>query len=164
MLMNCDTANKRVKQLALERNKLLAQEREASTYSYLHGEEPYVPEYDFAATQKKLDELAVETATIKHAVNVFNSTTVSPITGLTVDAMLVRMPMLSAQKEKLGRMRSAMEKTRRMAMNAKASEYTVRNYSAEEAEAEYQRVTDELTILQQELNRINLTEQFEVDI
>ena len=162
--MNCDTANKRIKQLTLERSKLLAQECEASTYSYLHGEEPYVPEYDFAATQKKLDKLAVEITTIKHAVNVFNSTTISPITGLTVDAMLVRMPMLHAQKEKLGRMRAVMEKSRRMAMNAKASEYTVRNYSAENAEAEYQRVTDELTILQQELNRINLTEQFEVAI
>ena len=57
-----------MKQLSLERSKLLAQEREASTYSYLHGEGPYVPEYDFATTQKKLDELAVETATIKHAV------------------------------------------------------------------------------------------------
>lgn len=160
--MNSDTANKMVKQLTIERNRLMAQERESSTYAYLHGETPYVPEYNFRETQDAIEDINKKIVTIKHAINQFNATTKSDATGLTVDAMLVRLPMVSAQKEKLARMHSMLEKTRSINLGSKSSEYTVRNFSAQEAKEEYDKVSKELILLQQELNRINLTMEFEV--
>ena len=55
MRLNSDTANKLVKQLTKARGALLHQESQVDTYSYLQGEDPYKPDYDFATTQAKLE-------------------------------------------------------------------------------------------------------------
>lgn len=162
--LTSDTANKLIKQFMADKSKILRQEQEASCYSYLHGEEPFVPDYNFAKTQEELERINHDIVTIKHALNVFNSTTISEVTGLTVDAMLVQMPMLTEAKMRLDRMRSVAPKTSRISMGSKASEYTVRNYDADAVEAKYRKVSMELITLQQELNRINNSITFEVDI
>lgn len=162
--MTSDAANKLIKQLMADKAKILRQEQDACCYSYLHGEEPFVPDYNFAKAQEELNDINRNIVTIKHALNVFNSTTVSEILWLTVDAMLVKMPMLTEAKLRLDRMRSVAPKTSRINMGSKASEYTVRNYDADVVEAEYRKVSMELMTLQQELNRINNSITFEVDI
>ena len=57
MRINSDSANKLVKQITSARSALVAQERQVTTYSFLQGEEPFKPDYDFAGTQAKLDKM-----------------------------------------------------------------------------------------------------------
>ena len=58
MRLNSDTANKLVKQLTKARSALLHQESQVNTFSFLQGEEPFKPAYDFAATQAKLGQIS----------------------------------------------------------------------------------------------------------
>lgn len=164
MQMNCDTANKLVKKLSAERTKVLSAESTSSTFGYLQGEEPYKPEYDFAATQAALAALDNKIITLKHAVNLFNISHMVPGTNLTVDAALVRMTFLSSEKERLNRMRQVPKKRRSVSIGGKTSEFTERNYDDADAEAAYQAALSELTTIQQGLNAINMTEFFEVEL
>ena len=164
MRVNCDTANKLVRQLSAEMEKLLRVERGVSTYSYLYGEEPYKPDYDFNATQAKLTELENKIVTLKHAINMCNTTTKVPNTDLTIDQALVKISMLSTAKNKLERMRSVLEQSRSSVPGSKVTEITIRNYSEEDVEAAYKATCEQLITLQQGLDSVNLTWFFEVDI
>ena len=161
--MNCDAANKLIKQLQADRDALLVNERNNSTYSFLSGEATELPEYKFAEIQEKLDKYAHDIVTLKHAVNRFNLETELPEIGLTIDAALVRMAFLSQEKFKLNRMRNAQPKSR-ITTGRGVSEYTMLNYDLNEVNVKFRSVCDELIAIQQALNIANLTKTFEVDI
>lgn len=163
MQLNSDTANKLVKQLTKARSALLHQESQVSTYSFLQGEDPFKPDYDFAATQAKLDQIGDAIIALKHAINKFNTTTRLPGLGITVDMALVELPILSTNVGKLEAMSRVLEKTRSTNMVAKAAEYTCRNYSADEAAAACTAARERLVAIQQGLNTVNMTEAFEID-
>lgn len=156
--MTCDSANKRIRQLTIERSRILSEERANQTYAYIQGEEPYQPEYSFANTQKALDAINEEIISLKHAVNLFNTTHIVPGTELTIDQALVRLPMLTEKKTKLEHMLVIQPKTRRTLMSGNASEFTVRNFDVTEVQAMYDDVSKEIVTIQQGLSTINLTE------
>ena len=56
MKMNCDAANKMVRQLQSDISVLLGAEKESSTYTYGADEKerPAAPFYDFDSTSRKL--------------------------------------------------------------------------------------------------------------
>lgn len=162
--MNCDAINKRIKSLIDERNKLLSVERQVCTYSYIAGEEPVIPEYSFEKTQSRVDEISEEIVRLKHVVNKFNTTTLIPGTELTVDAALVRLPILTEQRARLERLRSVLPISRSTSrLSGGASEYTVRNFDPAVVEEEYASVCNEQMLLQQGLNIVNLTVDLPVD-
>lgn len=163
MLMNCDSANKMVKQLQADKLALQAKEAQDSSYSYLNGETPEKPEYDFAATQETLRQYDDKIIKLKHAINVFNCTTQLEGLDMTIDAALVRMAMLSNEKNKLNSMRTAQKKSRITTLRG-VSEFTELNYAVEDAQARYEEISKELLAIQQALNIANLTKTFEVDI
>lgn len=162
MLMNSDSANKLVKQLESARGTLLAQERQVITYSFLQGEEPFKPPYNFTETQEKLGKLNEVIVALKHAINVFNTTTKLPDMDLTVDMALVRLPILTGMVSKLESMAGMLEKTRQTNIAAKAAEYTCRNFDGEEAKRAFLAAQEERKAIQQALNTVNMTETFEV--
>lgn len=163
--LNCDAANKLIKQLTTDRQALLIQEAQASYFSYLQGEEPFKPDYDFTATQNQLDEYATKIAAIRHAVNEFNVKTVLPGLDITVDQALVMLPILTAEKDKLDRMRQSLPKTRvRSSSNGQVSEFRESNFAPKDAENRYRNVLIRLTDIQQALNTVNLTGEIFVDI
>lgn len=165
MRINSDSANKLVKQITSARSALVAQERQVTTYSFLQGEEPFKPDYDFAGTQAKLDKMNEAIVILKHAINQFNISAKLPGMDITVDMALVKLPILTAkaEAEKLERMAAVLEKTRSTNMAAKAAEYTCRNYDGSEAAAACKAARAELVSIQQALNTVNMTEFFEVD-
>lgn len=165
MKLTCDAANKLVKQLNADRSTLLAQERNGYTYSYLYGEEPFIPAYDFAMTQAALEKNAQSIIKLRHAINVYNTTTVSNTTGLTIDEMLTRLPIVNAQKTKLEQLRQMSPKSRVLGMGSKpVSEYCETNFAQADADKAYREAAAELVTLQSELNRLNMSGEFEVDI
>lgn len=163
MLMNCDSANKMVKQLQADKLAIQSKETQDSSYSYLNGETPEKPEYDFAETQAALRQYDDKIIKLKHAINVFNCTTQLEGLDMTIDAALVRMAMLSNEKNKLNSMRTAQKKSRITTLRG-VSEFTELNYAVEDAQARYEEISKELLAIQQALNIANLTKTFEVDI
>ena len=117
----------------------------------------------FATTQAKLGQIGEAIVALKHAINVFNTTTQLPGLGITVDMALVELPILSANVNKLEAMSRILGKTRSTNVAAKTAEYTCRNYSAEEAAAACAASRERLVAIQQGLNTVNMTETFEVD-
>lgn len=123
------------------------------------------PSYNFAETQTKLNELEKKIRTVKHALNVFNSTTVVPEFGMTIDEMLVYIPQLSLRKRKLGIMKSKLAKMREQSsVRSGVIDYRYLNYELADAEREFKRVEDLLSKAQTALDLINSTATLEIDL
>ena len=69
-------ANKLLKKLNDMHQARLYEEEQCSTFLAAMGEEPESlrPEYDYTAAQEKLRELEEKIMTVKHAINLFNTT------------------------------------------------------------------------------------------
>lgn len=156
-------ANKLIKNYKEEISSILQEERDTITTSYAPGEDPLPSDYDFLATDARLDDLHDKVARLKHSINVFNTTTVLEDIGCTIDEALVRMAILSDKKSRLSRMKSIQPLTRSSGSLRSGPEFTKRNYDAAEVETEYKKVSDELTKLQLSLDKTNLTETFEFE-
>lgn len=123
------------------------------------------PDYDYAETQKKLDEYDAKIRALKHAINVFNTTHIVPGFDMTIDAMLVYIPQLSARKKKLMNMKACMPKTRvQYHGNSSIIDYSYINYDLNAVEEDYNKVSDLLSKAQTALDYINNTETMEVEL
>ena len=113
--MTSAEANKYLKKLNEEREALLRREFEAMTFIAALGEDPESArtDYDYGKTQETLKAINLEIRTVKHALNVFNTTTRIPEFDMTIDEMLVWLPQLRQQRDKLFGMKNALEKSLR---------------------------------------------------
>lgn len=104
---------------------------------------------------------------IKHAINVFNTTTTVPDFDITIDEMLVYLPQLSRQCETLSKMRDAMPKVR---VNSGYSgggaiiDYRYANYDIEEVGKSCTELSYTLAKAQTSLDLVNNTVEFEINI
>ncbi len=168
--MKCTSAeaNKMLKKLLDDRNDILKKEEEIRTFKAATVEklEDARPEYDYEATQQELIEIDNRVRTIKHAINVFNLTQEIPGTGMTIDQVLVYLPQLSLRKMKLSTMKQQQVKKRCEGYDANSHfiEYTYANYDPAQAEADYNKVSDELGRIQNALDLVNSTVQFEIEL
>ncbi len=126
------------------------------------------PEYDYNDYQAQMAEIERKIRKVKHAINVFNVTTVLPDTGgMTIDEALVYLPQLSARKRKLATMSMRLAKERLQSSRtttAAVSEFKYANYEIAAAKADYEKTAAEITAIQSALDLINNTETFEIDI
>lgn len=80
--------------------------------------------------------------------------------------MLVYIPQLTRRKAKLAEMKAKLPKSRVSEVGARISnviDYTYLNYDLAEVEADYERVSDELSDAQLALDAVNSSETFEFD-
>ncbi|MCD8005964.1 MAG: hypothetical protein LUF29_03175 [Oscillospiraceae bacterium] len=162
-------ASKLLRTLTEEYDNLAARERSLDTFGAFANEdlETVRPDYDYAEYQRELSELERKIRTVKHAINVFNVTTVLPDTDMTIDEALVCLPQLSARKRKLAAMSMRVQKERLMTTRtttAAVSEFKYANYDIVEAKSDYERTVAEITAIQTALDLVNNTETFEIDI
>ena len=141
---------------------------EAQTYQYteVEGVAPVIPEYDFASVRMEITLLNDKVVMLKHALNMFNMNTWIEPLNMTVDKALVKMKQLSRLKDRLNDMRNMQPKALKPQLGVRSTnqvEYTVANFSISEAEESYDRISEELTRLQLELDIVNNTIQFEFD-
>ena len=161
-------AGKLLKKLNEEQASIILRENGGKEFLAAVGEDigSVRPDYDFKATQKALDEIEAKIRKLKHALNVFNSTTVIPEFGITIDEMLVYIPQLTAKKNKLAEMKDKLPKVReqtRMSVSA-ILDYRYLNYDVKEAAAEYEKVTDTLAKAQNALDYVNMNKTLEVEL
>lgn len=160
-------AGKLLKKLNDERASILLRKENGKEFLAAVGEdiESVRPDYNFATTQVALNEIETKIRKVKHALNVFNSTTVIPEFGMTIDEMLVYIPQLTMRKDKLARMKDRLPKVREQTrVNSSILDYRYLNYGVDEAAAEYDKISDTLSKAQNALDAANMNQTLEIDI
>lgn len=160
-------AAKLLRKLNEEVENLEDQEVKRREFNAALGEdvETVRPAYDYADTQRKLEELQAKIRTVKHSLNCFNSTTEVPGFDMTIDQLLVYIPQLSRRKQKLAMMSSCLPKERaKVGFGSQIIDYQYVNYDIEAAKADYQSVSDELAKAQTALDLVNTTMTMEIKI
>lgn len=157
-------ANKLLKKLEENKTNLKQIENEDSTYNAAVGEdiEALKPNYVFSEMQEAIGSLDRQIMNIKHAINMFNCST-EVADGLTIDQVLIRLPQLQTQKQKLKYMRS-LPKMKRDRIVGNVIDYVYTSYNPEEADKEYYKVDSEISKLQLALDKINNNLTFEVNL
>ena len=168
MKMTSAYANKLLKSLADEKSYWEA--KEATSRTYVAGEEPVIPEYDYSAVSETLKEIDRKTVIIKHALNLANATAKIMVgdTEMSVDSILVRMAQLNSRKATLDTMRKCLPKMRESShafssRNA-VPEYRYTNYDPELVKQDYEHISGEIMEMQIALDQYNQTFLFEADI
>ena len=72
----------------------------------------FTMEYNFKEMRDAQAEVECKIRKVKHAINMFNTTTIIPDFNITIDEMLVYLPQLNAECATLSKMRDAMPKVR----------------------------------------------------
>lgn len=169
---------KRMKYTSAEAAKLLKAlneqhemliEKESSSCSFVAAVsediETVRPEYDYETTKQQLEEIERKIRTVKHAINVFNTTHKVPGFDMTIDEVLVYMPQLSERKRRLYPMASALPKKReRGGAQSNIIDYRYTNYDVKKAEADMTAAGDLLARLQNALDIVNTTEKMEIEL
>ena len=158
---------KLLKKLKSEYDALKSKESISSTFLASVGENPESvrPKYDYKEVKAELDGLALKIRKLKHAINLFNATTVIPEIEMTIDQVLIYIPQLSYRKDILGEMSRRLPKERDMSPYLSSSpivSYIYANYEIEDAKKELKEVSEKLTQVQLALDRVNSTVSFEI--
>lgn len=157
-------ANKLLKHLNDELQRLVQAESTRSVYTEIEGIKPIVPEYDFDYTRKEIAKLMRRITALKHEINVFNAKTIVPETDMTIDCVLIKMAMLNKEKQRLETM-STMQKRALKAnpfgRQGNQVEYAVANFDVGLALIHYTNTVQEINRLQLQLDIVNNTYLFE---
>ena len=168
MLYTSAEANKLLRALKNEETAEKMKEAENHKFEAALGEniEDVRPDYSFAETNRKLEEIRKKIVAVKYAINVFNVKTVI-VDNITIDMALIMLPQLTDRKRSLYNMKTLPAKKRNKLYGtgmANVIDYTYANFSLEEAEAEYTRISEEIDRIQLALDKVNATEKMEIDI
>lgn len=113
MRITSSEANKLLRQYEDEKVMLSRQEAKTTSFHCATGEkiEDCETEYVFSEMQKRIEAVDNKIIKLKHAINVFNTTT--EVNGdLTIDQVLIRLPQLNTRKAALDGMRKQLSKER----------------------------------------------------
>ena len=169
MLITSAKAAKMLRQLNDELRTLQVREGKTKTFVAALQEdiESVRPKYNFKEMRDAQAEVERKIRKLKHALNIFNTTTVVPEFDMTIDEMLVFLPQLNKQCSLLSGMRDAMPKVRvssGYSGNSAILDYQYTNYDIEEANKLYIELSYMLAKAQTALDLINSTVEFEIDI
>ena len=162
-------ANKLLKKIVEEKNIIVSQEEQTCKFNAAINEDvdSVRPEYNYDEIRLEIIKYDYKIRAIKHAINVFNTTTTVGDTGMTIDEILVYIPQLTEKKNRLYLMQRRLPKQRTSVFgmgNNSVIDYTYANYDVDIAKRDYMAVSDELREIQTALDLVNSTITFEIDI
>lgn len=160
-------ANKLLRKLNADYQNIMSTESQSRSFLAATGEdvESVRPKYDFAATQNELKDITSKIRKVKHAINVFNSTTIVDGFDMTIDEMLVYMPQMTERVNTLNHMRKQLPKNRERTYGNGTNatiDYRYTNYDLDEAEKEFTKCYDLLSKAQSALDLVNNTATMEI--
>ena len=167
MKLTSAEANKMIRALRDQHRLLLLQEENVVSFIAATTEniEEVRPSYSYEETAAKFDEIERKIRKIKHALNVFNATTVVDGFDMTIDEMLVFLPQTSERLRKLEDMLAKPEKAR--AMNTGRTsiiEYEYLNYDLQKVQEDYDALMDLKNRALTALDVVNNTVPFEAEL
>ena len=162
-------ANKLLRKLNSDYQTLIAKERESKVFLAATGEDPESvrPKYDYAKVQEELRSLAKKIRTVKHAINVFNTTTIVDGFDMTIDEMLIALPQLNERVNTLNSMRTTLPKTRERTYGTGTNatiDYRYVNYDIDTVALDYETVYGLLSKAQTALDLVNNTAVMEIEL
>ena len=166
MKLTSAAAAKAIKTLEDRKSFLLSTEVNDREYVQAEDEKADIPEYSFTDTNQEIDQIDLKIRTIKHALNVFNTTTVLA-SGQTIDESLVEMAQLNQKLPRLSMMRSKQRKRRLNGMETSrrdVAEFENLNYDPKEVEKVYEENMKRVQQIQLALDKVNQTVEFEVEV
>ena len=167
--MTSAEAAKLLKKLNEELNSVMRKEEQSRDFLAALGEDPESvrPKYDYEDTGRKIGEIERKIRLLKHAINVFNTTTVVPEIDMTVDQVLIYIPQLTKKCNKLWEMMNKLPKVRENAVGYGRGnpviDYRYLNYDVENVERDYYKCKSELDRAQIQLDLVNSTLKLSVD-
>lgn len=169
MKMTSAKAAKYLKTLKEERDALIRDENKASVFNATSAEDidAVRPAYDYEMTKGRIDEVEGKIRAVRHALNIFNTTTVVPEMGMTIDALLMYIPYLTDKKAKLVRMTSRLPRERaggRAFYEQGVVDYTIANYDIDTVKRDLDAVSDELAKAQLALDLVNSTVELDIPV
>lgn len=163
MKITSAAANKLLQSLNEKRSDIITLENKSKEYYVIDGKASYIPEYSFTDTTESINRINEAILKLKHALYVFNSTTVVENMDITIDVALVKMKMLTDSKARLDRMRNKLESEMEFGYD-EVQKVRKLNYKPSEIDKEYKRIASELKALKLNLDLTNLTKTFEVEL
>ena len=162
-------ANKLLRKINADYQSLIIKERESRSFLAATGEDPESvrPDYDYQKVQDELREMARKIRILKHAINVFNTTTIVDGFNMTIDEMLVVLPQLTERVNALDAMRTALPKKRERTFGTGTNatiDYRYINYDLDVVSGDYETVYDLLSKAQTALDLINNTAVMEIEL
>ena len=159
------TVAKKINALKEELKDLERSEKQSCTFTFTVGEdfEAIRPSYDYKETQKRYMELTEEIRKLRHTMNVFNTSTIVPGFDMTVDQMLVYLPMLRERKQTLQKMKDEPMNGLSSRVTYRGVNYTYSNYSVQKVTEDYRKIAEEYAKARTALDFINATGEIEVD-
>lgn len=160
------SANKLIKSLEDQKNYLLSLEASSSVYILAEGEQAEPPHYDYSATSEEVNRINQQVRKLKHAINVFNTTTILEPLDITIDEALIKMAQLNHRKLQLDTMRKRLPKERQAVPFTRTNiiEYQYVNYDIGQVATDYNRLCEEIMEIQLALDTCNQTKTFDVDL
>ena len=160
------SANKYLRRLQDEKDYVLNTELERCTYVLSEGEAPEPPVYSYRETRDKVAEIDRVTRILRHDLHQFNMVTVLPQCGLTIDEALIALAQLSVERDRVAELRARQPKVRLgerpVGAGVTTVEYRYANYDVQEAERDYEALSEKIAAIQVELDLANQTKTFEV--
>ena len=162
-------ANKLLRKLNSDYQTLLSTEIQSRTFLAATGEDPESvrPAYDYAKSQEELKAVAKKIRIVKHAINVFNTTTKLEGFDMTIDEMLVALPQISERVRTLDSMRTVLPKVRERTYGTGTNatiDYRYVNYDIEAAAKDYEAMYAYLTKAQTALDKVNNSVLIDIEI
>lgn len=157
-------ANKMIKALEDDKREIILAQENNMSYIETVGYDLEIPEYNFRETQDRIAEIDEKIRKIKHAINIFNTTTILPEVKITIDEALVYMAQLNRVLMILERMKDATKKSRYRGSDRSLVEYQCVNYEIEDARHKYEVIRAQITAIQLALDKVNQTVLFEIDV
>ena len=166
MKITPDGAQKMIHSLETQRRQLVEKKNELSTFIVAVSEgnpEDLRPEFNFTDTVNEIKMIDEKIMKIKHARNVFNTTTYLPDEQMTIDEALIMMAVLNNNYKYYTKLGNAQKKRRNMSSYANEIEYIYTNYDIGEAKNCGKSMYDKMLEIQSKLNLVNTTYTFEID-
>lgn len=167
MKMTSAQVAKLLRQLKEELNALQLRENNSRSFLASLGEDPESvrPDYDYNAMKEQMDAVEAKIRKLKHTINIFNTTTIIPEYGITIDEMLVYIPQLSGRCSRLARMKDVLPKERENSgYGGNIIDYRYANYDIEQVNKDYTELYEKLANAQTALDYVNSTVEMEVEI
>lgn len=167
MKMTSAQAAKLLRQLKEELYALQVRENNSRSFLASLDEDPESarPDYDYNVMKEEMNAVEVKIRKLKHIINVFNTTTIIPEFGITIDEMLVLIPQLSANCSRLAKMKDALPKVRDISgYRSNIIDYRYVNYDIGQVKKDYTELYNKLAKAQTALDYVNSTVEMEVDI